>query len=87
MGGVLTLEEAGTINGKPPATTGAPTGPNNTNIGGDVFLRGEGRGGGGGGRLLVVNEEGGGSHQGQSINLRTGVDGRKMDSLPAAHQV
>ena len=40
----------------------------------------------GGGRLLVFNEEGGGSHQGQSINLRPGVDGRKMDSLPAAHE-
>lgn len=53
-GGLFTSEEARTIDGKPPATTGAPEGPHNTNISGDVFHRGEG--GYDGGSLLGVNE-------------------------------
>lgn len=41
-GGLFTPEEAGTIDGKPPPATGAPEGPHNTDISGDVFLHGEG---------------------------------------------
>lgn len=40
-GGLFTPEEAGTIDGKPPVATGAPEGPHNTDISGDVFLHGE----------------------------------------------
>lgn len=62
VGGLFTSEVAVTIDGKPPASTGAPEGPHNTNIRGDDFLQGKGREG----SLLGVNEScvGGGSYWG-----------------------
>lgn len=63
-GGLFTPAEAGTIDGKPPPATGAPGGPHNTDIRGDVFHHGKGEEG----SLLGVNERGGGSHRGLSIS-------------------
>lgn len=58
-GGLFTLKEAETIDGKPPPATGAPEGPHNTNLGGDVFLHRGGKEGGGEQPVNGVNEEGG----------------------------
>lgn len=85
QGGSLLLNrlEQSMASHQPPQ--GPPKGPHITNISGDVFLCGEG--GEEWGSLLGVNEGGGGSHRGQSISLRTGVDGGEMDSLSAAFHV
>ena len=82
--GHFTLEEAGTINSKPPNATGAPMAPHNPYIGGDVFLHGDGRGGAACWELM---RKVGWSHRGWLISLSTGADGRLMDSLSAASHV
>lgn len=66
--GLFTLEEARTIDGELPAATGAatgaPMGHHNTNIGGDVFLHGEGGEGGTGTACWELMRKAGGGPSG-----------------------